>query len=61
MFDALPCVEGQVRIRTLEHADAAAFARGSDDESVKRNGHLPLSEYTESIVREQIDGEIAAV
>lgn len=28
--------------------------------SLKRNGHLPLSECTESIVRDQIDGDIAA-
>jgi RimJ/RimL family protein N-acetyltransferase len=56
---ALPCTEGQVRVRALEHRDAAPFARGSEDESVKRHGHLPLSEYTEDIVRDQIDGAIA--
>lgn len=59
VLDALPRAEGQVRIRTLEYGDAAPFARGSSDESVKRNGHLPLSDYTEDVVREQIDGDIA--
>ncbi|WP_329481320.1 GNAT family N-acetyltransferase [Kribbella sp. NBC_01484] len=59
MLDALPCTEGQIRVRTLEYGDAALFARGSSDESVKRNGHLPLSDYTEDVVREQIDGDIA--
>ncbi|WP_329002657.1 GNAT family N-acetyltransferase [Kribbella sp. NBC_00709] len=60
MLGALPCVEGQVRVRTLEYGDAAAYALGSKDESVKRHGHLPISDYTEDIVREQIDGDIAA-
>lgn len=60
MFDALPCTEGQVRVRTLEYGDAAAYALGSKDESVKRHGHLPFSDYTEDVVREQIDGPIAA-
>lgn len=59
MLDALPCTEGRVRVRALEHGDAAAYARGSRDEPVKRYGHLPLSEYTEGIVREQIDGVFA--
>lgn len=59
VLGALPCTEGQVRVRALEHGDVAAFARGSRDESVKRHGHLPLPEYTEDIVREQIDGVIA--
>jgi len=59
VLDALPCTEGQVRVRALEHGDAAPFAQGSRDESVRRHGHLPLSEYTEDIVREQIDGAIA--
>ncbi|HEY1644473.1 MAG TPA: GNAT family protein [Streptosporangiaceae bacterium] len=57
--DALPCTEGQIRVRALEHRDAAPYARGSRDESVRRHGHLPLPEYTEDIVREQIDGVIA--
>ena len=59
VLDALPLTEGQVRIRALAHGDAAAYARGSGDEPVRRFGHLPLAEYTEDIVREQIDGVIA--
>ena len=59
VLDALPLTEGQVRVRALEHGDAAAYASGSRDEAVRRFGHLPLSEYTEDIVREQIDGVIA--
>ena len=59
MHDELPCTEGRVRIRALGYGDAAAFARGSRDEAVRRHGHLPLPEYTEDIVREQIDGVIA--
>jgi [ribosomal protein S5]-alanine N-acetyltransferase len=59
VLGALPLTEGQVRVRALEHGDAAAYARGSRDEPVKRYGHLPLSEYTEGIVREQIDGVFA--
>ena len=54
VLDALPLTEGQVRIRALAHGDAAAYARGSGDEPVRRFGHLPLAEYTEDIVREQI-------
>lgn len=57
--DALPCVEGDIRVRRLEHRDAEAFAEGSTDAAVRRYGHLPLSEYTPEIVREQIDGVIA--
>jgi [ribosomal protein S5]-alanine N-acetyltransferase len=60
VLGALPCTEGRVRVRALEHGDAAPYARGSRDESVRRHGHLPLPEYTEDIVREQIDGAIAS-
>jgi ribosomal-protein-alanine N-acetyltransferase len=59
VLDALPVTEGRVRVRALQYGDAAAFARGSGDESVKRHGHLPFPDYTEDIVREQIDGAIA--
>lgn len=59
VLDALPCTEGTIRVRALGPGDAAAFVRGSADESVKRHGHLPLPEYTEDIVRDQIDGDIA--
>ena len=59
VLDALPLTEGQVRVRALAHGDAAAYARGSRDEPVRRFGHLPLAEYTEDVVREQIDGVIA--
>ncbi|ONM50644.1 GNAT family N-acetyltransferase [Nocardia donostiensis] len=57
--EQLPCTDGDVRVRQLRHDDAEAFARGTDDEAVKRYGHLPLPEYTPEIVRDQIDGVIA--
>jgi RimJ/RimL family protein N-acetyltransferase len=59
LVDALPRDRHGIRVRQLRHADAEAFARGAEDEDVKRFGHLPLPEYTPGIVREQIDGVIA--
>ncbi|WP_051133243.1 GNAT family N-acetyltransferase [Nocardia paucivorans] len=59
IVEVLPRVEGDIRVRRLEHRDAEAFAAGSADAAVRRFGHLPLSEYTPRIVREQIDGVIA--
>jgi len=56
----LPCIEADVRVRPLKYEDATAFAEGTRDEAVRRFGHLPLSEYTPEVVREQIDGVIAA-
>ncbi|MFE3444540.1 GNAT family N-acetyltransferase [Nocardia sp. NPDC059180] len=59
LVDALPRDRHGVRVRQLRHADAEAFARGAEDEDVKRYGHLPLPKYTPEIVRDQIDGVIA--
>ena len=55
----LPVADGAVRIRPLDHGDAVGYARGSADDEVRRFGHLPLDEYTEQVVRDQIDGPIA--
>lgn len=57
--DGLPCGEGDVIVRRLGHGDAEAFAAGTRDAAVRQHGHLPLSEYSAEIVREQIDGVIS--
>lgn len=59
IVERLPVREGDVSVRQLSHADAGAYAAGTDDAAVRRYGHLPLPEYTAQIVREQIDGDIA--
>ncbi|HEU5126400.1 MAG TPA: GNAT family protein [Glycomyces sp.] len=56
----LPIGAGDIAIRRLRHEDAEAFALGTEDEAVREYGHLPLREYTPRIVRDQIDGVIAA-
>jgi len=59
-FDAhLPAHCDDVRVRRLRYGDAEAFALGTRDPAVREHGHLPLTEYTPHIVREQIDGVIA--
>lgn len=55
----LPIGAGDIAIRRLRHEDAEAFALGTEDPAVREYGHLPLSEYTPEIVRDQIDGIIA--
>lgn len=56
----LPVSVGDIAIRRLRHEDAEAFALGTEDAAVREYGHLPLREYTPQIVRDQIDGVIAA-
>ncbi|MCV7282352.1 GNAT family N-acetyltransferase [Mycolicibacterium flavescens] len=55
----LPRTQGDIVVRRLSHGDAAAFAAGTEDPAVRQYGHLPLPEYSEQIVRDQIDGVIA--
>src|SRR5690606_29145807 len=55
----LPIGAGDIVVRRLRHEDAEAFALGTEDPAVREYGHLPLSEYTPEIVRDQIDGVIA--
>ncbi|MGV0793316.1 GNAT family N-acetyltransferase [Mycolicibacterium sp. XJ1819] len=59
IVDRLPLIEGDVTVRRLRHRDAEAFAAGTKDSAVRRYAHLPISEYSAAIVREQIDGIIA--
>lgn len=56
--DCLPGREGDVSVRRLGHHDADAYAAGTEDDAVQRYGHLPLTEYSPQIVRDQIDHEI---
>lgn len=56
--DKLPCTADDVRVRRIGYDDADAFTRGTDDEAVRKYGHLPVPKYTPEIVREQIDGVI---
>jgi len=58
IIDELPCTAGDVCVRRIGYDDADPFARGTDDDAVRRYGHLPVSKYTPEIVREQIDGVI---
>lgn len=58
VLDLLPCEQGTIRIRRLGARDAEAYAAGSQDEFVRRFGHLPLDRYTPDVVREQIDDVI---
>ncbi|NKY49001.1 GNAT family N-acetyltransferase [Nocardia vermiculata] len=60
LADRLPVRVGDIVVRKLNHADAEPFAHGTDDDLVRRFGHLPLTEYTADVVRAQIDGVIAA-
>lgn len=60
MLDAqlLPFRTTRAVLRAMEQADAAAYAAGTKDPLVRRFGHLPEPEYTESSVRSLIDGPI---
>lgn len=55
----LPRSADDVCVRRLRYDDADAFAAGTKDADVQRYGHLPLTEYTPEVVRDQIDGVIA--
>lgn len=55
----LPLSDDLVRIRTMSHSDAAAYADGTNDEAVRAYAHLPASEYTQASVIEMIDGVAA--
>lgn len=54
----LPRGVDDVIVRRLTHRDADAFATGTADAAVRQHAHLPLTDYTPEIVREQIDGVI---
>lgn len=58
-FPAAGITDDTVTVRPLADRDAEAFAAGSRDPEVRRFAHLPLSEYTPEIVRDQIRGVIA--
>lgn len=55
----LPIRSADIVVRRLRHDDAEDFALGTEDAAVREYGHLPLSDYTPEIVRDQIDGVIA--
>lgn len=55
----LPMSDDAVRIRTMTHADAAAYADGTNDEAVRTYAHLPAPEYTRESVIEMVDGVVA--
>ncbi|CAJ1580502.1 GNAT family N-acetyltransferase [[Mycobacterium] wendilense] len=59
IVDCLPRREGDVVVRPLAHADAAAYAAGTEDPAVRRYGHLPYAQYTPQSVRDMVDHEIA--
>lgn len=54
----LPRGVDDVIVRQLAHRDAEPFALGTTDQAVRQYAHLPLTDYTPEIVREQIDGVI---
>lgn len=56
---ALPLSDGRVRLRAMTHADAAAYAEGTEDPAVRAFAHLPAPEYTRDSVVRMIDGVIA--
>lgn len=60
MLDAeyLPLQNDTCRIREMEHRDAHAYAKGTDDALVRANAHLPEPIYTPESVVELIDGPI---
>ena len=61
MLDAttLPITFENTRLRPLSELDADAYAAGTKDETVRRFGHLPESDYTPESVRRMIRDEVA--
>jgi [ribosomal protein S5]-alanine N-acetyltransferase len=61
MLDAslLPLADDRVRLRPMTHADAPAYAHGTEDEVVRSFAHLPAPQYTPDSVIRMIDGVIA--
>jgi len=53
--DLLPLTTTRARIRPLRHADAEAYAEGTDDRLVREFAHLPEDRYTPASVRTMID------
>lgn len=53
--DLLPLTNSRARIRPLRHADAEAYAVGTDDPLVRQFAHLPEDRYTPASVRAMID------
>lgn len=56
--DLLPLTNDSVRIRPMTHADAATYADGTHDATVRAYAHLPAPEYSRESVVEMIDGVI---
>lgn len=54
----LPLSDDRVRLRAMTHADAAAYAQGTEDEAVRTFAHLPAPRYTPGSVIQMIDGVI---
>jgi len=52
----LPLASGRARLRPLRAEDAAAFAEGAADPSVRAHAHLPAPHYTQDSVRAMIAG-----
>ncbi|QNN82860.1 GNAT family N-acetyltransferase [Brachybacterium sp. Z12] len=55
----LPVSDDRVRLRAMAHADATAYAQGTEDEAVRAFAHLPAPQYTPDSVIRMIDGTIA--
>lgn len=53
--DLLPLTTTRARLRPLRHADATAYAEGTDDPLVREFAHLPAPQYTPESVRAMID------
>ncbi|KAB2693100.1 GNAT family N-acetyltransferase [Brucella intermedia] len=58
-LEALPISDGAIAVRVMSHADAEAYASGTDDALVRRFAHLPLEKYTPQVVHDLIQGAIA--
>ena len=50
----LPLSSGDTCLRRMTNADAAAYAAGTEDETVRRFGHLPEPKYTPTSVQTMI-------
>lgn len=59
----LPLTSGSTLLRRMTDADAAAYAAGTADETVRRFGHLPEPEYTpesvQAMIREVVEPGMA--
>lgn len=55
----LPLENEQAKLRAMSHDDAAAYAEGTKDQSVRLYAHLPEPEYTAESVARIIEEQIS--